>query len=193
MKDRVFYFGFALLLVLVILFLYFAIHPQVFGQMDDEWAYATPTPVCTPTPTALPTPTIQVSPPPMPTSTLTANGGAPSNGGGGSNSPQGSTTNAPGSPTCTIVFTPPVLTSIVAGQSGQVTFTWLDSETATNKFAVTYGYSPTVLPYGVDNIPASSRSVTVGDLTPGANVFGKVWGFENRCAETSNILDPVVN
>ena len=188
-------FTLIIVLVAILLLIYYFYILKAYGQMDDAKYLPTPSPICTPTQGII-SPTI--SPLPMPIRVLTANGGTASSGGsgnnsGGSNSLPGSTTNAPGSPTCTIPFTAPVLTSIVAGQSGQVIFTWFDSETATNKFAVTYGYSPTQLIYGVDNIPSSSRSLTVGDLIPGSNIYGKVWGFENRCAETSNILDPLVN
>ena len=158
------------------------------GKIIDFYYSGCPSLTTTPTPSVIVTPTASPSATPAPVITP-----ASTNSGGG-NSPtfQGSTTNAPGSPTCTIAFSSPVLTSIVAGQSGQLTLNWLESDQNIDKFSIIFGLVGQSLNMGLDNLPSNSRSYTINGLPSGSSINAQIWSWKNRCAEKSNILDPKV-
>lgn len=165
------------------------VNPCQFWK-EDKWEEDCITPTVTPTVT--PTPTATPSGTPTPTSTPSS-GGTNTGSGGPGVVPVGdySTTEVPGAPTCNIPFSAPVLTSITAGESGQLTLNWLESASV-DKFSITYGFVGQSLSMGVDNIPSSSRSFTIGDLPSGAYINAQVQGWQNGCEESSNVLDPIV-
>jgi hypothetical protein len=133
--------------------------------------------------TVTPTVTINPSETPTPLSLMSTSGNGVVPAG------NTSTTQPPGSPTCNIAFSPPVLTSITAGQSGQLTLNWLESSPV-DKFSITYGLVGEPMGWGEDNIPATSRSLSINGLPNGSYINAQIYGWENRCPELSNILDP---
>lgn len=102
-----------------------------------------------------------------------------------------STTDAPGAAVCNIRFDHPLLQGFHADGNGSVTFSWWGVKDV-DKYSIRYGYEPTALVYGADNIPSSSTSFTINGLTVGKNVWAIVSAYRGGCAEDSNILDPVV-
>lgn len=157
------------------------ITPKPCFHLVDDWEKPCPTVTPTPTPTVIASPSAT----PTPTGTTGGQGVVPSN-------PHTDTTEAPGGATCTIAFSPPVLTSITAGGSGTLTLNWLESSPV-DKFSLTYGFTGQSLSMGVDNIPSGSTSFTIGDLPQGASINAQVQAWVHGCEESSTIIDPVVN
>lgn len=147
-------------------------------------------PSLSPTPSEIPSVTPSVTPSETPTP---QNQGQ--SGGGSSPQPAGqtSTTQAPGSPSCIIPFSAPVLNGFSEAGSGSVNFSWLESDNGIDKFSIRYGYTQNNLVYGEDNIPSSSRSITLGSLQSGAHVWAIVSAWKGGCSEDSNELDPKVH
>ena len=168
------------------------------GDFNPYWQ-PTPTPLCSPTitiapaspsiPTSTPAPQISVVPTVTPTVVRQATVGGNSSVIEGT----GSSTNAPGGATCNIPFSGPVLTSIIAGQSGTLTVNWLASDQSISSFSIIYGLVGKPLSMGVNNIPNKSRSFTIQGLPSGSYINAQIWGFKGGCAEKSSIVDPLVN
>lgn len=104
----------------------------------------------------------------------------------------GSSTQAPSSVTCTVPFSPPMIVASKANGGGSLTFYWLESAQHVQKYSIVYGYSPTNLVFGEDNIPNTSTAITINDLTPGNEAYGQIWSWVNGCAEKSNVFEPFV-
>lgn len=138
----------------------------------------------------------QVSPTPTPTEEVTLTPtSTPSTGNGGTPPViygSGYSTQSPAVVTCTIGFSPPFIVSYTAGQSGTLTFHYLESDQQIDKFSIIYGYSPTNLQFGADNISPTVLDFPVHDLSPNNHVWAQVWSWKNGCAEKSNIFDPLV-
>lgn len=164
-------------------------HPTVTPTITpicDDWGCVSPSVSPVISSTSTPTPTVSLTP--------TVTSVEPTNTPGPGNVPDGGktdTTEAPGAATCNIPFSPPVLQTIVAGQSGQLTLNWLESANI-DKFSITYGFVGQPLNMGVDNIPSNSRSFTIGALPVGAFINAQVQAWQGGCDEVSNILDPRV-
>jgi hypothetical protein len=153
---------------------------------EDCWNEPTVTPTLIPSEEVTPTPSVaSPSVTETPTPTIALQGG---------NAPTfpGSTTNPPAPVTCNIPFTAPVIVSFKALGHGIVEFDYLNSEEGISKFSAIYGYSPDQLIYGVDNLPATSRSLTITGLQPGRNVWLQMWNWKNGCAMKSALYDPLV-
>lgn len=146
-----------------------------------------PVPSSAPTPTTTPIPTTT----PVPTSTPVS-----TNSGGSSPTPQGqiSTTQAPGSPSCTVSFASPNLFYFHANGNGNISVAW--NETASvDHYSAIYGYSPTNLEYGIPSFPSNGQTeqeLSIGGLIPGNSVWVQIWGWQNGCAQKSNVFDPLV-
>lgn len=143
-------------------------------------------PTMSPTPTGSPSATPTVTPPVSLQSSTTGGSGNNGNSGGQSN-------NAPSAPVCDHPFASPDLLTITAGQSGQLTLTWSETDTSVDKYSITYGFVGQSLNMGADNIPSTSRSFTISDLPSGAYINAQIQAWQNDCEESSNILDPRVN
>lgn len=141
---------------------------DVIQWEEDKEPCVTPTVTPTSTPSAMPTPEVTSTP------STVAQPAPP-----------------PAAATCNIAFDNPLLYGFKLEGNGSVTFTWFDAQSV-DKFSIIYGYSPDSLIYGEDNIPSSSRSITLNGLTPGKSVFAIVGAWRNRCEMESNILDPKV-
>lgn len=149
----------------------------------------TPTAVITVQPTLAPSPTIQASS--SATTVTTANGTAGSGTPGGT----GSSNQTPGIASCPpgSGIIPPVLTSITAGQSGELTVNWTEADTSINHFSLIYGLVGNAMNWGLDFIPNTARSYTILGLPSGSYINAQIWAWKDGCAGKSLIVDPLVN
>ena len=132
-----------------------------------------------------PTETISASPSAIPASTpsMGGTGNVPSN-------PHTDTTQAPGSPTCSIPFTSPILQGFHIVKTVSIQWSWWPVS-GVDKYSIIYGYSPDSLIYGEDNIPATSTSIIISNLDfTHPHDYAQVWAWEHGCVEKSTILDP---
>lgn len=184
------------ILLTIILYLFIDLFMVSKTCADYKNSCNSPTPIVSITPTIpLESPTMTVAPTQITTPNyITATPSiAVSSGGVGNipNNPHTNTTSAPGSLTCNITFSPPVLTSITAGQSGQLTLNWLESSPV-DKFSIIYGLVGQPMNWGEDNIPSTSRSLPINGLPIGSYINAQIWAWQNGCPQKSEILDPLV-
>lgn len=145
------------------------------GVIDTSACEVEPTATPTASPSAMPTPT--------PTPSANTEGG--SSGGGQSNG-------APAAVVCVNPFAAPVLTSITAGGSGELVVNWVDADTSINHYSLVYGLVGGAMNMGVDSIPNTSTSFTIGALPVGASINAQVWAWKDGCSEVSQTIDPIV-
>jgi len=153
---------------------------------EEKWEADCVSPTPIPSPTVTPSPTPSATPLATPTDTP-----APPEVSNTAQSNAGTPGVAPGAPVCNIPFAAPVLESVTANGSGEITLVW-GSSTNVDKYSLIYGLVGQPLSMGVDNIPSTSDSFTIGDLPVGSSINAQVWGWQNGCAEKSNILDPLI-
>lgn len=96
---------------------------------------------------------------------------------------QGSTTDAPPAKVCTIPFTE----ATIWYEGDQ--FKWATDVQGIEKFAIVYGPTPDQLIYGIDNIPATARSIEI-NRPDWKQTWFQVWIFKDGCAEKSLVIDP---
>lgn len=141
---------------------------------------STPEPMVEPSTTPEPSP--EVSTEPSPTATTSAE---PQ----GFSSPQGPF-DAPSS-SCTAPVDAPILTGFKANADGTFTISWWKSNSANvDSQSVVWGYSPTALVYGANNLSKDLNSFTVGGMITSGNHWFQVWAYSNGCAVRSNVIDP---
>ena len=192
-----FYLAIAILAgVLIAYVTFYSTVKYVCAYNGHDKTCSPPSPGTSPVPDIVPTiiisPTIQPTIQPIITATPTPSSSGRSGGVGTiPNNPHTDTTEAPGSPTCTISFSPPALVSITAGQSGTLTINWLESSPV-DKFSIIYGLVGQPMNWGEDNIPSTSRSLPINGLPIGSYINAQIWAWQNGCPQKSKILDPFV-
>lgn len=95
---------------------------------------------------------------------------------------------APAPVTCNIPFEIP--RAWYTKKDGKVIFNWATDTEGIQKFSIVYGYSADNLVYGVDNLPADSRSLDINGLDKSKHTFFQVQAWKDGCMEGSAIIDP---
>lgn len=139
----------------------------------------TPTPTSTPTPMPSTTPTPTTTPEPTPTVEVKESVKGDDRG-----DYRKEEAKAPAPVVCTVPFE----VSRVWYEGGK--FFWANDTQGIQKFSIVYGKTKNNLEYGIDNIPASSRSIEINGRNGWNQTWWAVYTWKDNCHNVSEVIDP---